>query len=124
MKRKRKHKIVPAKFQQNFLGQLDGRYELTRELRASFEALTADLGGLDSLSHIKRTLCERFIWLSAILRGLEKKISEGDATQSAELLGRWIQGLNSLTGLAKTLGVERLARKADLQRYIEGVDRK
>jgi len=124
MKRKRKKKIVPGQYQQHFLARMDARYGLVKELKNAYEELTNDLGGLDALSHIKRTLAERFVWLSAILRGLEARISEGDATESADLLGRWIQGLNSLTGLAKTLGIERTARKADLQRYIEGKDRK
>jgi len=123
MKRKRKQKIVPGKFQQHFLAKMDARYGLVKELKSSYEELTNDLGGLDGLSHIKRTLAERFVWLSAVLRGIESRISEGDEVQSAELLGRWIQGLNSLSGLAKTLGIERLARKADLQHYIDKVGR-
>ena len=114
---------VPAKYTKNFIQKLDGRYQLARELRANFEELTNDLGGADSLSLVRRTLAERFVWLSAILRGIEGQLAEADETKAGELLGRWTQAVNTAIGLGKVLGLERKARKADLKSYLEGAGR-
>lgn len=115
-----KTQTLPAKYEKGFLDKIDGRIELARSLKASYAELTDDLGGADGLSHVKRVLAEKFCWLSAILRGIELQIADGDKRESAELLGRWVQGLNSLTGLARTLGLERKTRRVDLKSYVEG----
>ena len=120
--KERKRTTLPNKYEKNFLSKLDGRYELARELKAAYSELTDDLGGSENLSHIKRALCERFVWLEAVMRGIEKQIAEGSEKKAARLLSRWIQAVNSLTGLAKSLGLERRARKVEQLR--EYVDRK
>lgn len=117
--RKKQNKI-PTKFEQNFLVKLDGRYELTRELKSAYAELTDDLGGADSLSHVKRSLCERFVWLESIMRSIEIQIAEAKQEQAAELLGKWVQSVNSLTGLARHLGFERKTKHIDsLQHYVQ-----
>jgi hypothetical protein len=118
--REKKTTTLPTKYERGFLSKLDGRTEIARELRGAFDELTDDLGGADSLSHVRRVLAEKFCWLSAILRGVELQIADGDKKESAELLAKWIQGLNSLTGLARTLGLDRRARKTqDLREYVK-----
>jgi hypothetical protein len=118
-KRPLKTDTLPARYEKGFLSKMDGRIELARELRAAYAELTDDLGGVDSLSHVKRVLAERFVWLTAILRGIELQIADGGKKESADLLAKWIQGLNSLTGLARTLGLERKAKRLDdLQSYV------
>ena len=117
---KKKRTQLPAKYEQNFLAKLDGRIELARELKSSYAELTNDMGGVDSLSHVKRVLAERFVWLTAMLRLTELQIAKGNRREAGELLGRWIQGLNSLTGLARSLGMERKTRKVEsLEGYIK-----
>ena len=118
--RRPKTTTLPEKFQTGFLSKLDGRYELAKELKASYSELCDDLGGLENLSHVKRTLAERFCWLSAILRSVEMQIAESKGKDdSGQLLARWIQGLNSLCGLSKCLGLQRQTRKVDLKSYVE-----
>lgn len=117
----RKITTLPERYSKGFLDKLDGRIEIARELKAAYEEVTSDLGGVDSLSHVKRALVGRFVWLTAILRGIEKQIAEADEGQAGELLGKWVQGLNSLTGLARAIGMDRKARKTDLRSYVEGV---
>jgi hypothetical protein len=107
---------LPERYSKNFLSKLDGRIEIARELKAAYEEVTNDLGGVDTLSHAKRALAERFVWLEAIMRGIERKFVElngDDAEASGQLLSRWVQAVNSLTGLARTLGLERRARKVE-----------
>ena len=78
------------------------------------------MGGVDSLSHTQVALAERFVFLEYILRKLETQIALSPK-KSAGMLSRWIQGLNSLTGLAKTIGLERRARKVEsLETYVKG----
>jgi uncharacterized membrane protein YccC len=79
----------------------------------------SDQGGIDNLSHVRRSLVERFCWLEAVLRSLELRIAEADKAETADLLAKWIQALNSLVGLGRCIGLERRARKLDdLQSYV------
>jgi hypothetical protein len=90
--------------------------EIARELRSAYSAIVADLGGEAELSHVKRSLVERFVFLEAVLQGIEhqfalavqsKNTDKGAAKLEPELIGRSVQAVNSMQGLAKTLGVER-----------------
>lgn len=104
--RKLKPETLPAKFQAGFLSTLDGRTELARALRANRQAIVDDIGGEADLSHVKNALVERFVWLEGILQTIEHEMAAGTINKS-EALGRWIQGLNAMSGLAKALGVDR-----------------
>lgn len=101
---------LPAQFRAGFLAELDKRTELSRFLRASYSNVVADIGGPEDLSHVKAALVERFVWLEAILQTLEHEMANG-ALDKAEALGKWIQAVNSLSGLAKVLGIERKASR-------------
>ena len=107
--RKTKSESLPAKFRAGFLAELDGRTELSRALRANYDAIVADIGGPGEVGHIKASLIERFCWLEAILQTLEHDLASG-AIDKSDAVGKWIQAVNSLSGLAKVLGVERKAQ--------------
>lgn len=119
------HKLksnVPRKFRTGFLKELDGRCDLAKTLRQNYDAIVADVGGSDELSHVKSALVERFVWLEGILQTLEHEMATGQLDRS-QALGKWIQAVNSLSGLAKVLGVERRSSEqpwADLVRETEG----
>ena len=104
--RKTKTQQLPDKFKAGFLNTLDGRTELARALRSNYQAVVADVGGQQELSHVKASLIERFCWLEAVLQTLEHEMASG-IIDKADALGKWIQAVNSLSGLAKVLGVER-----------------
>lgn len=103
-----KPQTLPVTFKAGFLADLDKRTELAKSLRSNYDAIVADIGGTDDVGHIKASLVERFVWLEAILQTIEHELVNG-TIDKAEALGRWIQAVNSLTGLAKVLGVERKA---------------
>jgi hypothetical protein len=105
------HKVqsLPEKFRAGFLAALDGRTDLAKALRANYEQIVADVGGREDVGHVKSSLIERFCWLEAILQALETDMAKG-AIDKAEALGKWIQAVNSLSGLAKVLGVDRKAK--------------
>lgn len=106
---KTKPTTLPVKFRGGFLAAMDGRTDLAKALRANYEAVVADIGGADDVGRVKAALVERFVWLDAILRTIEHDLATGQADK-AECLGRWIQAVNALSGLAKVLGIERKAR--------------
>ena len=108
-----KHKVtaVPEKFRAGFLAALDGRTDLAKALRASYEQIVADVGGQNEVSRIKSAMVERFVWLEAILQTIEHDMASG-TIDKAVALGRWIQAVNALSGLAKVLGVERKLQPA------------
>ena len=113
--RRTKPDKAPAKFEPGFLLRLDQRTELARVLRDRYDAVAADLGGEDELSTIKAGLVERYVWLESIIQGTEHQlalIQQGDdpaaaARAGGELVSRWIQAVNALLGIGKTLGIER-----------------
>lgn len=100
---------LPPKFKAGFLTAMDGRTDLARALRTNYEAIVADVGGREDVGHVKSALVERFVWLEAILQTLEHEMATGKLDKG-EALGRWVQAVNALSGLAKVLGVDRKAR--------------
>lgn len=110
---------IPKKYKVGFLQKMDGRTEACKMLRSSFNEILSDLGGSESLSHVQLCLVERFCFLEFVLRRLEYKIAN-EPKQSSKLLARWVQSLNSLVGLGKSIGLERRAKKIDsLQSYVK-----
>ncbi|MEZ6119026.1 MAG: hypothetical protein R3C28_20995 [Pirellulaceae bacterium] len=99
---------VPSKFKAGFLKEMDGRCDLAKTLRQNYEAIIADVGGIHEVSHVKNALVERFVWLESILQTLEHEMATGQIDR-AEALGRWIAAVNSMSALAKTLGLDRRA---------------
>jgi hypothetical protein len=115
-----KYRELPAKYELNLLQKVDRRSEVYKKLKRSYNAIVDDLGGKDELAHAKLMLVERLVFLEAVLETLEHQITT-EPKASPKMLSRWIQGLNSLQGLAKTIGIERKPRKAgDLRAYVEG----
>jgi hypothetical protein len=112
----------PAKFSPNFLAKMDRRFALARELETAYQELISDQGGIENLSHAKKALCEKFVWLECILRKTESQIasSDEDSEQITVLLSRWIQAVNSLQGLCRQLGIERKAKRvSSLETYVK-----
>ena len=105
---------VPARYEKGFLRKLDKRSDAYRTLAVNMDEIIQDLGGIEGLSHVQKTLVEKFLFLSYATRNLEIQIATNPEGKKADdLLGRWIQALNSLVGLAKTIGFERQAKKIE-----------
>ena len=96
---------LPCTFSPGFLGTLDKRCKLTMALTANYDSIVEELGGPDQVGYVKRALIERFVWLEGILQSIEHDMAAG-SIERAEVMGKWIAGLNAFNGLAKTLGIE------------------
>ncbi|WP_168564992.1 hypothetical protein [Crateriforma spongiae] len=105
---------LPAKFTTGFLETLDARYAVAKQLRSNYESIVRDLGGEGAISHVRNAVIERFVFLEALLQDLEQKVISGEL-ETDEVIGRWVQAMNSLSGLAKTIGLDRAP--ADLNWY-------
>lgn len=109
---------MPSKFEIGFLDKLDKRTEVFALLKSAYDELSQDLGGVETLSHVKRCLVERFIFLEFTMRSLENHMA---TKQSVKLLGKWVHAVGALSGLAKTLGLDRKIRSVEsLSDYVKG----
>lgn len=116
----KKRITLPAKYEAGFLKDFDRRTELFQLLNGSYQDVITDLGGVDGLSHVQVCLAERFVFLEFVLRRIEARIAT-EPKKAAKFIGRWIQALNSIVGLAKTIGLERRAKTiTSLQTYVKG----
>lgn len=121
---KTKGMTLPSIYERGFLKKLDRRTDICRFLRANYYEILNDLGGEENLSTMQLALVEKFCFLAYSLRNLEMQIAEKtqnlEADYQGELTGRWIQGLNALLGLGKTLGLKRKPKKVEsLATYVK-----
>lgn len=109
---------LPEKYEAGFIRRLDKRTEVYQQLRSTFERIANEAGGKEQLTHTRLALIERFVFLEAALQAWEKRIVE-NPEHCDDLIGRWIQAVNSLTGLAKLIGLERSKKNTiDVKDYI------
>ena len=97
---------IPATYNGDWLERLDGRTAIAKAISQRLRALETDLGGHDALSYQQRSLVKRAVWMEAIIEQQESALSRGEAVDQ----GKLTQAVNSLMGLLKTLGLERIAR--------------
>jgi hypothetical protein len=115
---KPKSQTLPERYKPGVIREIDRRTELGQRLQAVFDVIVTDAGGPHGLTHTKLALIERFVWLEAMLQGIEREIAAKPEAAN-DLIGKWVQGVNSLTGLAKMIGLERnLSRTVDLRAYV------
>lgn len=117
--RTERRKTLPERYEVGFLREFDRRTELYQRLSTIYETILEDVGGAESVAHTRLALIERFVFLEAVLQELEQEIAKNPKA-SEEKLSRWIQGLNSLTGLAKTIGLDRKVKTVNLKAYVGG----
>lgn len=107
---------VPGKFSEGWIDSLDGRTRIAQAVNERMGLLTADLGGLDALSYMQRSLCKRVVWMECLIEQQEAALAKGEEIDQ----GRLTQAINSLLGLLRTLGLERKAKDVSLKDIIDG----
>lgn len=95
-------------------GQLmDRRCAPFRAMQANLTALVSDLGG--DPSYAERSLAHRAICVEAWLAAREAEMAEGQAVE----IGAYLQAVNVLVGLYRTLGTRRRSKPVpDLHTYL------
>lgn len=110
---------LPEKYEAGFLREFDQRTALFQRLNGVYQTIIEDAGGIESLTHIKVALIERFVFLEATLQRWEQEIAKEPA-KNEQLVSRWIAAVNSLQGLARALGLERAPKPVgNLRAYLE-----
>lgn len=108
-----KAQTVPASYTHDWISALDQRTRLARAVQGRLRALEADLGG--DLSYQRQALAKRVVWTEALIEQFEAALARGDDVD----IGKLVHLNNSLTGLLKTLGLDRVARDTpSLHEYI------
>ena len=97
---------LPDSYRAGWLDKLDRRTKVARAIMQRIDALTSDAGGADTLSHAKTSLIRRAAFLEAIVESHELKLAGGQEID----VGAYTQSLNSMLGLYRLLGIERVAR--------------
>lgn len=106
---------VPERFRAGWLGALDGRLSLARDLRQRFAEVCNDLGGQDRLSYMQRSLIERSLWLEFWLAQQERELAGGEDFD----VGKWVQATNALQGIYSKLGLQRQTQEVpSLSQYL------
>src|ERR1700693_4390245 len=100
---------IPDKYSPDFAERLDKRTSIAKAIIERIEAIESDRGGADVLSHARRSLVRRVVWLEAIIEHSEQKLAAGEGID----LGGHTQAINSLLGLYRLLGLERRPRPVE-----------
>lgn len=116
-----KIKTPPARYNQGWLADLDGRTTIGQQMAELWQQMTDDLGGADRLSLAQQMLIERSLWLHHWLRQQELSLASGGEFD----VGKHAAATNSLQGVLAKLGIERRARDVgDLADYLRQVHSK
>lgn len=111
MSRKRK-KQLPVVWRPKFIEDADSRLACVKELRRRLNNLKQDT---NSDSFQKDCLCSRVVFIQAQLESMEKRCLEKGEID----FGSYIQAINCLVGLLKSLGLERHKKSVEsLESYI------
>lgn len=108
-----KPSTLPVRFQPRFLDDTDGRCSAIRELRERLEKLKTD-AAIDSYQ--KLLLAERAVFLTCKL-----ETQESEAVKTGQFDGgAYVQGLNCLLGLLKSLGLNKRTKQVtNLRDYVQ-----
>jgi len=111
-----KTESIPESYTPDWLEKLDGRTTIAKVVNERLQTLAQDLGGFDRLSYQRLSLIKRAIWMEAIIEQQEAALSRGEEVDQ----GKLTQAVNSLIGLLKTVGLDRVARDVpDLASYLQ-----
>lgn len=110
-----KRQTVPQEFTPGFLQQLDARTAVAQTLQLRFNALTDDLGGVQSLSYQQRSLVERVLWLEYWIQTTETDLANGGDFD----VGKWVQACNAIQGIYSKLGLNRTAKDVNLGSFLQ-----
>lgn len=105
---------IPAQFKPRFWEDSDRRCAVVKTIQRRYQLLKSHAGGDESFQ--RDLLCQRVAFISIILETQEVKAAEGGDLE----LGVYTQATNALTGLLKTLGLEkRIKSVTDLRGYLD-----
>lgn len=97
---------LPARYSAGWFEAVDKRTKVWHAITPRLAALESDAGGAECLSHAKRSLIRRAVFLELLTETQELRFTRGEAVD----VGAYTQSLNSLLGVYRMLGLERKQR--------------
>jgi hypothetical protein len=116
---KQGHKDVtlPTKFVPRFFADADQRIGVVKLIRKRCKLIREHAGGEESIQ--RSLLCDRLAFISIWLESQEVAAAEGRPFEA----GSYVQSVNAMQGLLKTLGLEKRIRNVtDLRSYLKEKD--
>ncbi len=98
---------IPIRYDEGFLEAMDGRGRIVRNLRQRLDVLVSDLGGLDQLTYMERSLCRRAIHLERLIEKKEASLAHGGTVDESA----YIAALSALGALFTKIGLKRRAKQ-------------
>ncbi len=94
---------IAARYNESFIGELDGRVRVARTLRDRLRALTNDLGGTSALSYQELSLCKRAVHLERLIEKRESTLAHGGTLDE----NSYYSALTTLSSLFSKVGYKR-----------------
>jgi hypothetical protein len=94
---------LPAAYSRDWVERLDRRTKIARLVTDRVSVLESDAGGTESLSHTKRSLIRRAVFLEMLTESQEMRFVGGEPVD----VGAYTQAFNSMLGAYRLLGLER-----------------
>ena len=109
--------VLPPDYSAEWLEKIDKRTKVWRAVALRIGALESDSGGSESLTHAKRSLIRRAVFLELLTETQEMRFTAGESLD----VGSYTQAFNSMLGAYKQLGLERRQKPARrLHEVMEG----
>lgn len=103
----RKRTMVPRRSRPRWLKRMDQRSAVARAMHERLATIGDDLGGLDQMSGIQRSILERFIHTEALAAEVEKAVRDGEPFDC----GKYLAITDRVLRLGQTLGLNRKAKR-------------
>jgi hypothetical protein len=100
---------LPTDYCADWLERADKRTKVWRAATEREAALVSDAGGDENLSHARRSLIRRAVFLELLAETQEMKFTAGEPLD----IGAYTQAFNSMLGAYRVLGLERRARPTE-----------
>lgn len=104
---RRKRIKLPKAARAGWMSRQDNRERDARERNAHYVSIATDLGGIENLSMLKRSLLERFIHAQAIVAQIEGDMRECRSVDIAH----YVMVTDRVIRLAQALGLDRVAKR-------------
>jgi hypothetical protein len=106
--------VLPSDYSSDWLERFDKRTKIWRAANEREAALLSDAGGEENLSHARRSLIRRAVFLELIAETQEMKFTSGKPLD----IGAYTQAFNSMLGAYRVLGLERRMRRVETLRDV------
>jgi hypothetical protein len=100
---------LPADYSADWLERFDKRTKVWRAANDREQALISDAGGDEALSHARRSLIRRAVFLELLAETQEMRFTSGEPLD----IGAYTQAFNSMLGAYRVLGLERKAKTTE-----------